>query len=463
MAGILQVPDAELKEEKMLSVEESGASSRGIASAFRPLIPWAMKSGFALMDQGLISGSNFLISILLARWLMPDQYGAYALAFSIFVLVSLLYQSLLLEPMAVFGGSAYRSSLRAYLKKLLWIHAALASFIFITLGAAALVARIVGQSSGLPGALAGITLAAPCVLFFWLARRSFYLELSPASACLGALVYFSLALVGLYLAERLGILSPFLAFLLIAVSALATGIFQMMRLNAALPPDRNGLQVREIWHRHWTYGRWALASCVAGWIPAYIYYPLLSSFSGMAQSGQLKALMNLVLPLQQTQAALTLLFLPYAARIHGQEGSAGASVVNRRITMFVVVGALAYWATIIPLRTTVFQFLYSGKYMEVAYLVPVVAIGSIFWSAVSGSAIVLRAMESPQSVFIAFFASSALSLIIGIPATRRFGLAGAVWGMNIADAGALLMVVVLLRRKISETVAIPAANYQETI
>ena len=101
--------------------------------------------------------------------------------------------------------------------------------------------------------------------------------------------------------------------------------------------------------------------------------------------------------------------------------------------------------------------------MEVAYLVPVVAIGSIFWSAVSGSAIVLRAMESPQSVFIAFFASSALSLIIGIPATRRFGLAGAVWGMNIADAGALLMVVVLLRRKISETVAIPAANYQETI
>ena len=87
--------------------------------------------------------------------------------------------------------------------------------------------------------------------------------------------------------------------------------------------------------------------------------------------------MNLVLPLQQTQAALTLLFLPYAARIHGQEGSAGANVVNHRITMFVVASALAYWATIIPLRTTVFQFLYSGKYMEVAYLVPVVAINGV--------------------------------------------------------------------------------------
>src|SRR5258708_26936586 len=71
------------------------------------LVPWAAKGGFALADQGLISGSNFVISILLARWLVPEQYGAYAVAFGIFILLTVLYQSLLLEPMAVFGGSVY--------------------------------------------------------------------------------------------------------------------------------------------------------------------------------------------------------------------------------------------------------------------------------------------------------------------------------------------------------------------
>ena len=52
------------------------------------------------------------------------------------------------------------------------------------------------------------------------------------------------------------------------------------------------------------------------------------------------------------------------------------------------------------------------------------------------------------SVFVAFVASSVVSLAIGIPATRAYGIVGSVWGTNLADAGALLMVLWLLRRKI---------------
>ncbi|MGB5153560.1 MAG: hypothetical protein WBN74_07940, partial [Candidatus Sulfotelmatobacter sp.] len=35
------------------------------------LVPWAMKGGLAILDQGVFAGSNFVISILLARWLSP--------------------------------------------------------------------------------------------------------------------------------------------------------------------------------------------------------------------------------------------------------------------------------------------------------------------------------------------------------------------------------------------------------
>ena len=83
--------------------------------ALRTATRWATKGSLAILDQALISGSNFLVSICLARWLMPEQYGSYALAFSISLLLTFLYQSLLLEPMAVFSGGAYRKSLRGYL------------------------------------------------------------------------------------------------------------------------------------------------------------------------------------------------------------------------------------------------------------------------------------------------------------------------------------------------------------
>jgi O-antigen/teichoic acid export membrane protein len=414
----------------------------------RKAIPWTSKSAFAIADQGFISGSNFLLSILLARWMSADQYGSYALAFSIFVLLSLGYLCLVLEPMAVFGGSVYRNGLREYLKSLLWIHLLVTLAIFLVLGISSAAVALFGSGAGLPGALVGVTLASPCVLLFWLARRSFYLELSPAGAAGGALLYVLVVLGALYLIRWRGWLSPFSAFLPIAVGALLTSALLFYLLRRALQSGSGVARTGDVWQRHWKYGRWALASAVASWIPAYIYYPLLTSFFGTAQTGEFKALMNLVLPMQQMQAALSMLFLPYASRVYAEQGREGAGSVAARLTVLSFAVAVAYWVVIIPAKAPVLRLLYSGKYTEVAYLVPAIAIGSLLWSAVCGSSIVLRAMESPASVFVAFIASSVVSLFVGIPATRAHGIVGAVWGTNLADAGALLMIMVLLRRKI---------------
>ncbi len=434
-----------LQEDQATTDERSG-SPRGTLLA--KLIPWVSKGGFAILDQGLISGSNFLVSILLARWLVPEQYGAYAVAFGIMVLLSLVYQSLLLEPMAVFGGSTYQDRLRGYLRSLLWLHIAISAAIVLICGASALIMRLL-HASVLAGALAGVTIASPCILIFWLARRSFYIELSPGKAASGAFVYSSLVVGALYLLYQRSLLSPFTAFLLMSVGALVTGAYLWALLRAGLPRTGPAPGLREIWPKHWAYGRWALASCVAGWIPAYIYYPLLSSFGSMAQSGQLKALMNLTLPMEQTKAALSMLLLPYAARVLRREGRSSATGLSVKMTMVTAGGAIAFWAVILPLQRPVFHLLYSGKYMEVAHLLPAIAFGSIVWCAAFGPAICLRAMEAPALVFVAFSLATVLSLLVGIPATWAFGLKGAIWGSNLADVLSMVAVTVVLRRRIA--------------
>jgi O-antigen/teichoic acid export membrane protein len=423
---------------------------RGMMQLLRKAMPWVSKSGFAMADQGCISGSNFVLSILLARWMSATEYGAYALAFSIFILLSLAYMSMVLEPMAVFGGSVYRNDLGGYLKALLRIHLFSTVAIFVALGVVGGAANLRSSTADLSGALVGVTLASSCVLLFWLARRSFYLEYSPASATVGALLYVAIVLGGLWVVHAKGWLSPFTAFLPISAAALLSSglLFYWLRTTLSSGADRLKLGAREVWKRHWRYGRWAIASAVASWIPAYIYYPLLTNFAGMAQSGEFKALMNLVAPMQQMQAALSMLFLPYASRVYAEQGRQGASAIAARLTVLSFAIALAYWVIIIPAKEPVIRLLYSGKYTEVAYLVPLIAVGSLLWSAVCGSAIVLRAMESPASIFVAFVVSSVVSLAVGIPAARAYGILGAVWGTNLADAGALLMVMVLLRRKI---------------
>ena len=411
------------------------------------ILPWAKKGGYALADQGLISGSNFVISILLARWLTPDGYGAYAVAFGIFVLLTVLYQSMVLEPMSVFGGSNYRNNLREYLRVLIWAHFALCTLLCGALGVWAGVSYRMHPDSALPAALAGVMIASPLVLIFGLARRAFYLELSPASAALGALWYCAFTMGGLWFAYHRGLLSAFSAFVAIGAAALATSLLLLRHLRANLRPSTGPLAFAAICREHWKYGRWALIANIASWIPAYLFYPILSSFAGLVQAGQLRALMNLAAPMQQAQTAMALLFLPYASRLRGEGGDRKAASLNRRITLIAVTGAVAYWAVILVFKNSVFHLLYSGKYSEVVGQVPFVAVGAILWAASFGPTVVLRAMQSPKLVFFAYAAATLLSLIVGIPATYLYGLRGAILGVNASDLFALVFMVVLLRRR----------------
>jgi O-antigen/teichoic acid export membrane protein len=416
----------------------------------RRLLPWAHKGGLTILDQGLISGSNFLVNILLARWLLPEQYGAYAIAFSVFILLSLIYQSLVLEPMSVFGGSTYQDNLRAYFYSLFWIHIALSVVIFLLFGASAIISRLLGLPGGMPGALAGVTIASPCVLFFWLARRCLYLEMSPSKAVVGAFVYSSFVLGALWIFYRFNLLSAFTSFLLIAIGALGTGVVLTLRLGLSLRPTGPALSTWTTWRQHWHYGGWALAGAIASWIPANIYYPLLSSFGSMAHSGQLKALMNITLPLEQIKSALCLLLLPYAAGVQHASSKARTWTLTIRLTLLGLGIATVYWAVVIPFNVPLFRFLYSDKYMDVAHYIPLVAVGSMFWSAAYGPALALRGMKAPATVFWAYTASTIASLLIGVPATWVYGLAGGIWGNNVADIVSFLGVCYFLYRKMEK-------------
>jgi O-antigen/teichoic acid export membrane protein len=410
---------------------------------------WINKGGLALLDQGLISGSNFILSMLLARWLTPESYGVYALAFGIYVLLQLVYGALVLEPMAVFGGAAYRQCLRQYCRSLLWIHLVIAGVICLLMGGSAAVTHALGWTNGLPGALLGVALSSPCLLLLWFARRAFYLEMSPAKAATGSILYCVLLLGGLCIVYRSGLLSPLKVFVLMGAAALLADLFLLTRLKSELPTGGPAPVIRETWRRHWGYGRWALASCVASWTPTYIFYPLLSTFSGVAQSGELRALMNFFSPLDQTLSALSLLFLPYAARMRAERGRKGLAVLTRNLMVLSLAGAGIYWGLINEFREPVFRLLYAGKYANISHLVPVLALGSMFWSAGYGPAIALRAMESPYFIFLAYLATTLISVIVGIPATRAFGLKGAVWAGNASEVASFLILMFLMRRKLT--------------
>src|SRR5436190_14674870 len=116
-------------------------------------------NGFwAIADQGFFAGSNFILNIVLARWLSPNQYGAFGVAFSIFLLVGTLHSALLTEPMTVFAPGKFRERLEKYLGICLYGHVAFAALCCVLLMIAAGIVRLLG-SAEVASALVGLAAA----------------------------------------------------------------------------------------------------------------------------------------------------------------------------------------------------------------------------------------------------------------------------------------------------------------
>lgn len=413
--------------------------------------PWCAKAFFALLDQGLISGSNFALGILLARWLGAEEYGAYALAFAVFILLSLVYQSLLLEPMSVYGPSVYRDKLRGYTGTLIWIHIVIALATFLTMGAGALALAHSVHFGSLTSALIGAAIAAPCVLLFWLARRVYYLKLASSQAAVGAVLY-SLLLFGTLALLRLQhTMSPMLAFVVMATAALVTSAYLLLRFRPQLSWKASDPDLKQVTHENWEYGRWALVSSIFMWVPWNIFYSLVASFSSMADSGQLRALLNFALPMAQTFGAFSLLFLPHAARLNEEKGWPAVQQNAYRIMALFIAGGLAYWTIVYLFHAQLVDLLYAGQYTGIEHLIPAIGIASLLWGAAQGPAIALRARKEPYSVFVMHFVSALVAIAVGIPATVRFGIDGAVLAILLASGAAWITGLIRIGKR-SESV-----------
>src|SRR4051812_19498262 len=100
--------------EGALPVEGSARAARWLA--------WAHRGGLSILDQGLFAGANFVLNILLARWLEPEAYGAFTLAYSVFLFIGAFYMALFMEPFLIYAAGERRGQFRRYLGFVLGTH-----------------------------------------------------------------------------------------------------------------------------------------------------------------------------------------------------------------------------------------------------------------------------------------------------------------------------------------------------
>jgi O-antigen/teichoic acid export membrane protein len=388
------------------------------------------KGFWAVADQGLFAGSNFLLSVTLARWLSPEGYGAFAVAFAVFLFLGSFYTALLTEPMMVFGPGRHKGRHAEYLSVLLLGHWGLVALGSVLLALAGGVIGKVG-SPALASALLGFALAGPFILLLWLMRGVCAMRVQPHLAASGGLLYLLLIAIGLFELRQHAWLSTLPALGLMGFASLTASVWLGRRLHVPVSRPAVTGMAREALRDHWQYGRWSIGSMVLTWIRGDLYYLVLPVWWGLGASAALKAVMNLILPVQHVNTALAVFLVPVLVRTRG---NAEFGRLTQVAVGVLTAGSLVYWALLSLFHRPVMAWLYAGQYDRHAAVVWIAGLVLLTSSAVSVLGAALRALERPHQVFGAYGLATAVGLTVGLWCLVRWGVAGAALGLALASA-----------------------------
>jgi O-antigen/teichoic acid export membrane protein len=416
----------------------SGPEIEAEGSAVR-LAGWSRKMSLSLTDQFTLAGTNFVVQLLLARWLGAASYGDFVVAYAIMLILAGMHTGLLVDPMSVLGPRHTGSQRAAYYVGVVRLHLGLAGLLAVMALSATVLLNRVGHST----AGWALPLCLPLVLTHWLCRRLAYVIDTPKLALGQSLVYAAVVLLGLAALRATDALSGFSALALIglgagAASVLGFGRLAMLRIQGSGDVPRSGSSTVS---DHWRLGKWGVAESLLQAGGATVYPLLVALFGGLHEAGAFRAMQVLFLPLGHAGSALSQVLLPWLSRHRLERGETALARAGMTLLVLTCAVALGYVAVIAPLGRPLVRVLYGqAEYAAWLWMIPFVGAAALLNGMFNALSVILRAAERPDRIFRAQAVRSAVTLSLGILLAVGLGVEGLVIGLVASTlAGTLLL------------------------
>jgi O-antigen/teichoic acid export membrane protein len=400
-----------------------------------------VRFGYGLADQCLSVGGMFVVNIALARARSKEEYGIFALTYSLLTFLTGLHNAAILEAYTVYGSGRYHQRFASYRSLLwranLWLLGTLSALLL-----AAWQGLRLSHSSFASPSLLGMALTCGVLLSASFRRRTYYMRRRPDLAARFSAAFFLGCMGLLALAMRGGWLNGLSAFLIVA---LAWSLAALVAAREPAPGEhREGKGVADpidflsgepdYWREHWRYSRWVLVTALVFQFTTQAYFWAVAALLSVPDVAELRALYNLALPVDQISVAITFLILPQMALHFAAREFRKLHRLWRQCALLYLGISLGFAVLVGMASLPLLHLAYGGKFDGAAPLLRWYALLPGVMAIGNATNVALKALEKPQSVFYAYAASGAATLLFGIPLLLRFGLAGAIYGMLLSGA-----------------------------
>ena len=374
----------------------------------------------SIADQAVFSGAMLVLNILLARWTSPEEYGAFAVLFAIFLILAGLHNAVIVEPMSVFGPQRSSAARKTYLRHVYLMH----GIVSVALVAAASLVVVFLDNGAIRTASWALPVTLPLAMTFWLTRRKCYVESRPDRALFLSTLYALAVVAGLSWLFMSESLSAFSAFIVFGLAGFAVSLPDMARTCRGKRRAAQKTYIDDV-RQHVKYGRWSLGESIAFALGASILPLAIAWFMSVGEAGKFRAMQVVFLPLTHLITGLGLLLLPVMSKLRAAASTDRFVARARTVLLVFVMLAVAYVLPILLLGRALLMLIYANPdYLDFLPLLPYLALNGVAAAWIAALMIIARSAERPDIVFVATAWGSGAMLTAGIAAIAAFGLPG---------------------------------------
>jgi O-antigen/teichoic acid export membrane protein len=386
------------------------------------------KNIWAMGDQVLISGTNFLTTVLIARALLPSVFGTFTLVYSALLLANIFQSTLITQAHNVLGANRTGEPYRRYTTS-----TALSQLMLLGIEAAiSLIVVLVAQWKGSPNTRL-LMWVAPAIIAWQLQefiRRVLYTECRFAAAFWNDSISYgvqTILVAFLWFTKELTGVSAMFALTVTSAAAVILGLYQIQKsLEWNFDPS--------ILFENWTFGKWLIGGELVQWFASLQLYLFLAAYMlGTHATGELKAAQTIFGPTRVFSFYLGTVLPIRFARALAKKGSQAVDslLLHSAIRVLPLLGLYCFLIALFP--RLLMQLMFGRDYAGTPAVLSLYSIYAFMTYAQTLLVSVLTAKRLTHTIFIANVYGTLITLAMSYWIISYFKVAGATIAIGISS------------------------------
>jgi O-antigen/teichoic acid export membrane protein len=400
---------------------------------------------FTFADQALVSGVNFLLGILLARFMGVESYGVFALAWMSVLFAASLQQAFVIAPLYTLGPKQAN--------KQAWLTGQNTIQLLISLGMIPLIffgttiLSFFYPQWNMPLLPTILSLLVAVHLFNDYLRRVNFLNHSPKKALIMDVIGYGLQPLLIALLWNMNLLSISTALISVLLANVLSIAFALFTSRFEVSTQGLGLSLKA----NWDYSKFLIGTAILQWFSGNYFMLVAAAVIGPVAIGAVRIAQNIMGVLHVIFIALENIVPVKAAEALNAGGTQSMMQFFKKVSLQTAVPVFGLIGLIAWQRSLILELLYDSFLELNASLL--LAFCGIYVLVYLGTQLrfIIRTVEKNQRVFLSYIITSALSLISANYIIQTFDVMGVVFGIAAVQIISIIIYIISLKSELRWT------------